>query len=93
MPKGKGKKSPWADLPEEFKTEIDNSDEAQCRKRLADVGIAQDLLMRTKKLDEDLIAKVEAAKFAGQMYRDGTKANKLKTRYIVERLKSQGKCE
>jgi hypothetical protein len=86
------KKDPWANLPSEFKTAIDNADEGQCRKVLAEVGIAQDQLMQAKKEDKDLAEKMEQAKLAGEQYREGTKATKLKTRYIVSRLEAMGKA-
>ena len=91
MPKGFKKKNMWEDLPQEFKDQIDNSDEAACRKTLSEVGIAQELLLQAKKADQQLAEAQEAFKSAGAGYRDGTKANRLKTRYVVERMKAMGK--
>lgn len=89
--RGRPKKDIWADLPDEFKALIDGSDESQCRQSLSEIGISQDLLMQAKKDDGDLAEKAAAFKDASAIYRDGSKMNKLKTRYVVERLQAMGK--
>ena len=93
MPKGNfKKKEPFADLPQEFKDTVDNCDEKQCREQLAKIGLAQDEVLESKKNDQHLREAGEVYKDAGQQYRDGTKSNRLKTRYVVERLKAMGKA-
>ena len=89
--RGRPKKNPYEDLPKEFQTEVDSADEAKCRQALSKIGIDQSELMTAKKADQDLAEKAEAHKEAGAVYREGTKMNKTKTNYIVDRLKAMGK--
>ena len=89
--RGRPRKNPYEDLPNEFKIEVDGADEARCRQVLSKIGIDQSELMTAKKVDQDLAEKAETHKEAGLVYRDGTKMNKTKTSYIVDRLKAMGK--
>lgn len=95
MPKGqfpRKKKDQFADLPEDFKTLIEGGDAAVCKSKLAEVGLAQNTLDEAKKNDQDLAEKAESFREAGSVYRDGSKMNKLKTKYIAQRLKDLGKA-
>ncbi len=84
------KKDKWADMPEEFKVDIEEMDETAIRSRIAQVALNQAELMAAKILDDDLTSKREAAKEAGAVYREGTKLNKLKIEYCKEVLDGRG---
>lgn len=84
-------KDPFEDLPEEFKSAVDDGDEAKLRDLASQTALAQTELMEAKKNDQDLAEKKAIAKEAGVVYRDGTKLNRLKLEYIHEALESRGK--
>lgn len=90
MPKFKSKKSPYGDLPPEFKAAIEDGDEALIRQRLSEVALAEATNLENKKKDEDLMEKKEQAKLAGEQYKDATKMNRLKVDYCKFILESRG---
>lgn len=91
MPKSFGKKDPFEDLDEDFKTTIEALNEEEVRKRIAQVALDQESLMVAKKADLDLEKAKEVAKEAGAIYRDGTKVNKLKISFARQVLSDRGK--
>lgn len=91
MARGFKKKSPFADLDQEFKDTIDNMSDEDIKKRVSEVAIAEHENRANKAKDEDLAEKVAAAKFAGEQYREATKMNKLRIAYAHFILESRGK--
>lgn len=93
MPRGKGKKNkdPFADLSEEFRDSIATKDEAGIRSEITTAALNQVALMSAKEQDTDFHSKKEAAKEAGAVYREGSKANKLKIEFCKRELESRGK--
>jgi hypothetical protein len=87
----KGPKDPFEALPGEFKDAVLGSDEATIRQRISEVALAQAEMNETEKLDLDFQSKKEAAKVAGEVYREGKKLNQLKIKYMRQVLQSQGK--
>lgn len=88
---GRSKKDPFEDLPGEFKEAVAGMDEAGIRDQIAKVSLNQAALMEAKDADEDLTTKKEAAKDAGAIYREGTKANKTKVAWCRQVLGDKGK--
>lgn len=87
----KNKKNPFDALEQEWKDRLNVMDEVTIRKEISKVALDQVALMQAKKEDEDLKAKQEAYKIASEVYREGTKTNKLKVEYAKSVLDSQGK--
>lgn len=90
MAKGKGKKDPFADLPEEFKDKVMGGTAEEIQAEVSKISMAQEELMEAKEEDEDYKQKAAEFTFAGAVYKDGTKANKLKIRFIRQAMKSRG---
>ena len=88
---GRSKKDVFEDLPEEFREAVAGMDEAGIRDQIAKVSLNQAALMEAKDADEDLTVKKEAAKDAGAIYREGTKANKTKVAWCRRVLGDKGK--
>ncbi len=86
----KEKKDPFAALPDEFRALVEQGGEAELREAAAKAGLDQAELMACKEEDDDLILKQAAVSVAGEVYRDGTKMNKLKIKFIRQTLKSRG---
>jgi hypothetical protein len=93
MAKGKMKqeKDPFEALPEEFRALVDDGTEEECRAAASKTALDQAELMSLKEDDQDLAEKLTASSMAGEVYRDGTKLNKLKIKYIRQTLKSRGR--
>lgn len=88
--KAAGPKDPFADLPEDFRNDIDSKDRVEIRKVIAQVALDQVDLMDAQKADEDYHNLKEQAAEAGAVYRDGTKSNKLKIAYAKMVLEGKG---
>lgn len=92
MGRGFGKKkSPFADLDAEYKTNIENMTEEEIKKRISEVALAEHENREAKKADQDLKEKLSAAKYAGAQYAEGTKMNRLRIAYAHFILESRGK--
>ena len=87
------KKDPYADLPAEFKDKVEGVTDDQIVELLGEVAKNEELNRRMKEDDEDLAEKKAAHDFAGEQYKDATKANKTKTRYLYDVLRARGKAE
>ena len=64
------------------------SEELQAR--LADISTDEERNQAAMKADADLKAKRQEASYAAQSYRDQTKLNKLKTKYIIRIQSDRG---
>ena len=89
--RGRPKKNPFDDLPEEFKTTMDSATEAERRNVVARVAMAEEENKKNMKEDQDLAEKKSAVKEASVQYRAATKMNSLKIRYIKDILEASGK--
>lgn len=83
-------KDPFAAVPDDFKTTIDNASREDIKRRIGEVAIAQAELMEAQKNDEDYQRLKEEFKVAGEVYRDGTKENKAKIAYARSVLDAKG---
>jgi hypothetical protein len=91
--RGRPAKDKFAELPPEFKDKVEGAKDEEIISLLGEVAKSEELNMRLMNEDEDLSAKKEQAKFAGEVYSDTTKANKLKRAYLYNVLKARGKAE
>lgn len=91
MARGRQKKDEFADLPEEFKDAVANASEEEINTKLATIALSQQELIEAKQSDEDFQQAKAALAVAGEVYREGAKANKLKIRFIKKVLESRGR--
>lgn len=87
------KKDPYENLPDEFKNKVEGATDAQLVEILGEVAKNEELNRRTKDDDQDLQEKKAAYDFANEGYKEATKANKIKTRYLYDILRARGKAE
>jgi predicted ATP-grasp superfamily ATP-dependent carboligase len=86
------KSNPFADLPEDWRTEIDQSSIDAINAKIVALTVAEVENQQAKSLDPDLREKKEAVKFASEGYREATKGYKLRMRYILQVLEGRGKA-
>lgn len=84
-------KDHFAELDSDFKTDITNCNEEEIRKRIASIALNQVALTSAMKEDQDLAERKLAAKEAGLVYKEGTKANKLRIEFCKQVLEDMGK--
>lgn len=87
------KKDPYSDLPPEFKDKVEGATDEQILEMLGDVAKAEEYNRRLKADDEDLSEKKAQHDMAGEQYKEASKANQLKTRYLYDLLRARGKAE
>lgn len=88
---GRKKKNEYDDLDSDFKSLVENMKDEEIRSKIAEVAMNQVELMKAKTADQDLAEKKTAAKMAGEMYRDGSKMNRLRIEYARQILENRGK--
>jgi hypothetical protein len=91
MARGRKKKNRFEDLDSVFKDEVANMKDEEIRNRLAQIAINEHENREAKKKDTDLESKKEQYRIAGEIYREATKANKLRTEYCYDVLQARGK--
>lgn len=85
------KKSPFADLDNDFKTTIENMTEDEIRRKAAEIALNEHENREAKKKDLDLKQKQEAVKYAAAQYTENTKMNRLRIAYAHFILEARGK--
>lgn len=90
MKKQKAAKDPFANLDDDFKDAILQGSEEAVRSGASKVALDQEELMSAKEEDEDLKQAMAAASVASAVYREGTKMNKLRIKFIRSVLRSRG---
>ena len=90
MPRGRPEKGRFDALDQDFKEALSAAPVDEIKKRVAEIALDLDRLLEAKKADQDLAEKLEAAKDAGAVYRDGTKMARLKIRYAQTLLEARG---
>lgn len=89
---GRQKKNKFDDLDADFKSGVENmSDEDICA-RVAQIALDNEQLLKSKENDEDLKEKIQIAKEAGAVYREGVKMNRVRIQYAQMILESRGKA-
>ncbi len=84
------KKDEFADLDSDFKDAVAGESPEDIRKRIAQVALNELENQRLKKEDTDLETKKEEFKEAGAVYREASKANKLRLKFMRRVLKDKG---
>ncbi len=87
------KKNKYDDLPEDFKNGVDAATDEALIEKLGEISKNEELNRRCKEDDQDLQEKKAEYNAAGEGYKEATKANRLKTRYIYDLLRARGKAE
>lgn len=93
MARGRGRKArdPWAALPSEFRDAVMQGSEEELHKKLVETTLAQQALLDAKQKDEDYQRAKTAFGVAGAVYREGTKVNGLKVKFIKQTLEGRGR--
>jgi len=78
-------------LDNDFKDAVAAMPEEDIRKKVANIALAQEALMKARDEDQDLARAKEEFSVAGAIYRDGSKMNRLRIQYCREMLESRGK--
>lgn len=86
-------KDPFASLDEEFKAAVPTMTSEDIKRRVADIALELDRLLEAKKEDQDLQKKLEAAKEAGAIYREGQKGARLRIRFAQTVLQGRAQAE
>lgn len=81
----------FAALDTEFKDAVAGMDEESIRKKVSDIALAQEALMKAKDDDEDLASAKEQFSVAGEIYRQGSKLNRLRIQFCKQVLEDRGK--
>lgn len=87
------KKDPYSDLADDFKNKVEGATDERILEILGDVAKAEEYNRRCKEDDQDLQEKKGAYDMANEGYKDASKVNKLKTRYLYDILRARGKAE
>ena len=85
-----GPKDPFDALPVEFKDAMGAAQPEELVTRLADVSKEEERNQAAMKADGDLKSKRADASYAAQSYRDQSKINKLKTKFIIRVQSDRG---
>lgn len=89
---GRQKKNKFDDLDADFKSVVENMSDEDIRDRVAQIALDTEELLKAKEDDEDLKEKVQVAKEAGAVYREGVKMNRVRIQYAQMILDSRGKA-
>lgn len=87
---GRPKKDPFEDLPEDFKDAVTSASVNELKDKLSDVAKNEEANLAAKKADPDLAESKEAVKVASEGYREITKQNKLKRKFIIQQMALSG---
>lgn len=88
---GRKKKNKFDDLDADFKAGVEGMTDEDIRDKVAQIALDTEELLKAKEDDEDLKEKVQIAKEAGAVYRDGVKMNRVRIQYAQMVLESRGK--
>lgn len=91
MAKQDKEKDKFDGLEQEWRDAIMGMSVEDIKKRVAETALNQAELMRAKKEDQDLADKKESYSDATAVYREGTKANRLKIEFMKATLDGRGK--
>lgn len=89
---GRQKKNKFDDLDADFKSGVENMSDEEVRARVAQIALDNEQLLKAKEDDEDLKEKVQIAKEAGAVYREGVRMNRTRIQYAQMILESRGKA-
>jgi predicted ATP-grasp superfamily ATP-dependent carboligase len=92
MARGRKKKLPFEDLPEDWRIEVEQSKTEEINTKIVELSVAEVENQQAKAIDPDLKEKKDAVKFASEGYREATKGYKLRMKYILQVLEGRGKA-
>jgi hypothetical protein len=88
--RGRPKKDPWADLPEEWKAKMEaTKTSVEVRAELAAVALHAQHMRELKEDDNAYLEAKEAYSMAGEIYRDAEKQRKLRTKFCRQLLQAR----
>lgn len=90
MARPKKDKSPYDDLPQEWKDSVASKSIDEINDEIANITKRQEENLKALKDDPDLENLKWQVKEASAPYREATKANKLKVSYAIEILEAKG---
>ena len=90
-PRGRPAKNEFQDLAPEFKEIVEGMSDDEIKFQMAKVSVDEHENRANKKNDQDLEEKKAVYSQAGAIYKEATKANKLKISYCYHILESRGK--
>lgn len=82
----------FADLPDDWKTEMDQTSTEDISAEIARLAMAEAENLQAKADDQDLKDKKDAVKFAAEGYRESTKGYRLRMKYILSILEGRGRA-
>jgi len=86
----KAKKDPFAELPPEWKDAVEAMSVDNLKNEMVSVSSNEHENQKNKEEDQDLASKKELYKEAGAGYKEASKANKLKIKYVLRHLSDKG---
>lgn len=86
------KKNPFEDLSDDWRDKVATMDSELIRLEMAQVTMNEQDNQSAMEDDDDLQNAKEQAKIAGEGYKEATKANKLKLKFLRQVLEDKGKA-
>ena len=83
-------KDKFSELPKEFVDQMESSSIQELKEALGLISTNEELNLSAAKADEDLQKLREQVSVASKGYREGTKMNKIKTKFIRRILADKG---
>lgn len=90
MARGRKKQDKFAKLDSEWKDAVAASSVDDIRKRISDIALEREELLKQKEEDMQLKEALQAAKDAGEVYRDGEKTARLRIQFCKRVLEDRG---
>lgn len=90
MPRGRPRRDKFLDLPEEWRNAMAETATEKLNSTLTEVVSNEEENQKNKEEDQDLASCKEAYQTAAAGYKEATRLNKLKMRYIVRVLSDRG---
>lgn len=90
MARPKKNKSPYEDLPQDWKDSVGSKSIAEINDEIATIAKREQENLKAMKDDPDLENLKWQVKEAAGPYREASKANKLKVQYAIEVLEAKG---
>jgi hypothetical protein len=87
---GRPKKDLFQALPESFKDEVASKGPDQLHKLLSDIAKSEEVNKAAAKADKDLKEKREQASIACRSYKEASKLNDIKTKFVMRNLADKG---
>jgi hypothetical protein len=90
MARGRPRKNEFEDLDSAWKDGIAGMTEEEINNKIAEIAKAEEENQKLKKEDEQLAEAKEAAKIAGEGYKEASKLSKARIRFCMRVLSDRG---